>query len=56
MCGDKCTKINDLCRDVSNALSCSDQFHLNCKQTQDQNQVSHYSIIIISIMLLLKLI
>ncbi|CAF0780089.1 unnamed protein product [Rotaria sordida] len=38
MCGDKCMKIKDICRNVSNAVLCSDQFHLNCKQTHDKNQ------------------
>jgi len=31
--------ISDVCLNVSNALVCSDQFHLNCKQTHDNNQV-----------------
>ncbi|CAF3131473.1 unnamed protein product [Rotaria socialis] len=38
MCDHKCIKINDLCQNVSNGLLCSDQFHLNCKQTQEKNE------------------
>ncbi len=39
MCRDKCMRITDVCQHVSNVLSCPDQFHRNCKQTQDKNQV-----------------
>jgi hypothetical protein len=39
MCRNKCMTISDVCLNVSNALVCSDQFHLNCKQTHDNNQV-----------------
>jgi subtilase family serine protease len=38
MCDNKCMRISNFCRNSSNALSCSDQFHLNCKQTQDRSQ------------------
>ncbi|CAF2846878.1 unnamed protein product [Rotaria sp. Silwood2] len=38
MCGDRCMRIKDVCRNVSNALLCSNQFHLNCKQTHERNE------------------
>ncbi|CAF1083583.1 unnamed protein product [Rotaria sp. Silwood1] len=38
MCGDRCMRIRDVCRNASYASLCSSQFHLNCKQTNEKNQ------------------
>lgn len=32
-------RINSVCSNASNALACSESFHLNCKQTQDKSEV-----------------
>ncbi|CAF0753970.1 unnamed protein product [Adineta steineri] len=39
MCRNKCMKINEVCRTASNKLTCSNAFHLHCKQT---NEEDHY--------------
>ena len=43
MCQNRCTKINELCKNVSNSRSCSEEFHLHCKATNDKDKVKVFS-------------